>query len=182
MKRTKISVAAVLAIAALMPLQSCIGSFALTNKVLAWNKQVGDKFVNELVFVAFWILPVYELSGLADILVINSIEFWTGENPVTAQTKIIDGKDAKYLVQRDATGYTITNLSDKTEVRLNFNAGEKSWSVEHDGKDITFMTFVDDTHVKMLTPSGDFSTVELSQQGVMAYQEAAQNGLYFAQR
>lgn len=182
MKRTKIAVAVVLTMAALLPLESCIGSFALTKKVMAWNEQVGDKFVNELVFVAFWILPVYELCGLADILVINSIEFWTGDNPVTAETKVIDGKDAKYLVQRDATGYTITNLSDKTEVRLNFNADDKSWSVEHDGTETTFMTFVDDTHVKMLTPSGDFTTVELSQQGVMAYQEAVQNGLYYAQR
>ena len=182
MKRTKIYAAVVLAMAAMLPLQSCLGSFALTNKVLDWNRQVGDKFVNELVFVAFWVLPVYELCGLADILVINSIEFWNGENPVTAETKVIDGKDAKYLVQSDASGYTITNLSDKTVVRLNFNADEKSWSVEHDGKDITFMTFIDDTRVKMLTPSGDFTTVELSQQGVMAYQEAVQSSLYYAQR
>ena len=73
MKRTKIYAAVVLAMTAMLPLQSCLGSFALTNKVLDWNRQVGDKFVNELVFVAFWVLPVYELCGLADILVINSI-------------------------------------------------------------------------------------------------------------
>ena len=101
MKRVKISAAILLTVAAMLPMQSCIGSFALTNKVLDWNRQVGDKFVNELVFVAFWILPVYELTGLADILVINSIEFWKGENPVQASTKVIDGKDAKYLVKSD---------------------------------------------------------------------------------
>ena len=38
-----------------------------------------SKFVNELVFFAFWILPVYEVSGLADLLVLNSIEFWSGK-------------------------------------------------------------------------------------------------------
>ena len=42
--------------------------------MLEWNDQIGGKFVNELVFIAFWILPVYELSAMADILVINSIE------------------------------------------------------------------------------------------------------------
>ena len=31
------------------------------------------------------------------------------------------------------------------------------------------MTFVDDTHVKMVTPEGDFRVVELSEAGVMAY-------------
>ena len=104
MRKSYLTIAVVLALGASMTLQSCLGSFALSNKVLNWNRQVGDKFVNELVFVAFWILPVYEMSLLADILVINSIEFWSGENPVVAQTKVVDGKDAKYLVQSDKTG------------------------------------------------------------------------------
>ena len=91
MKKRYLSVALIAILASSMMFTSCIGSFKLTNKVLTWNKQVGSKFVNELVFVAFWILPVYELSGLADLLVLNSIEFWSGENPVQASTKTIDG-------------------------------------------------------------------------------------------
>ena len=50
MKRKYLSVALILTVAASISLSSCIGSFQLTNKVLAWNQQVGDKFVNELVF------------------------------------------------------------------------------------------------------------------------------------
>ena len=61
---------------------SCIGSFGLTNKLLSWNSNIDSKFVNELVFIAFWIVPVYEISALADVLVLNSIEFWSGSNPV----------------------------------------------------------------------------------------------------
>ena len=101
MKKSYLTVAVVLSLAASLTLSSCFGSFALTNKVISWNKQVGDKFVNELVFVAMWILPVYELSMLADMFVLNSIEFWSGKNPVVAETKVIDGKDAKYLVACD---------------------------------------------------------------------------------
>ena len=33
---------------------SCIGSFGLTNKLLSWNSNIDSKFVNELVFIAFW--------------------------------------------------------------------------------------------------------------------------------
>lgn len=182
MKKSYLTVAVVLALGASLMLQSCIGSFALTNKVLSWNRQVGDKFVNELVFVAFCILPVYELTALADVLVINSIEFWSGENPVVAQTKVIDGKDAKYLVQSDQTGYTITNLSDKSEFRFNFDSADRSWSIEKDGIEQKFMTFVDDTHVKMITPEGDFRTVELSQQGVFAYEQMVDANGFFAAR
>ncbi len=85
----------ILAIAASMTTSSCIGSFSLTNKLLAWNKQAGNKIVNEIVFFAFWILPVYEVSALADIIVLNSIEFWSGNNPIAKGTKVIDGKDGR---------------------------------------------------------------------------------------
>lgn len=173
MKKKCLSVAVVLAICSSMLFTSCIGSFALTNKVISWNQQVGSKFVNELVFFAFWILPVYELSALADILVINSIEFWSGTNPMSASTKVIQGEDGRYLVKCDKTGYTITSERDKSVVRFNFNQEENSWAIEANGVSNTFMTFVDDTHVKMITPTGDFKVVELSQAGVYAYREMA---------
>ena len=58
MKKTYLSVALVCLLSASILGSSCIGSFQLTNKLLTWNKQIGNKFVNELVFFAFWILPV----------------------------------------------------------------------------------------------------------------------------
>ncbi|MDE7119681.1 MAG: DUF3332 domain-containing protein, partial [Muribaculaceae bacterium] len=67
MKRHYLSIA-VASVLAASTLTSCIGSFALTNKLLAWNNQVSNKFVNELVFFAFWIIPVYEVTSLADVL------------------------------------------------------------------------------------------------------------------
>src|SRR5574344_1082418 len=121
MRKTYLTVGVALLLASSMMFTSCIGSFALTNKVLAWNKQVGNKFVNELVFFAFWILPVYELSAVADVLVINSIEFWSGTNPVTASTKVINGHDGRYLVKCDKTGYTIKSERDGSEFKFAFN-------------------------------------------------------------
>lgn len=180
MRKTYLTVAVVLSLTASLTLSSCLGSFALTNKVLTWNRQVGDKFVNELIFFALWILPVYELSGIADLLVINSIEFWSGENPVVAQTKVIDGKDARYLVASDSKGYTITNLSDKSVVKFNFDQANNSWSVESNGEEHLLFTYVDDTHINMVTPDGSFRNVELSAQGVWAYQQAAQQQAYAA--
>ncbi|MGN1246016.1 MAG: DUF3332 domain-containing protein [Muribaculaceae bacterium] len=173
MKKKYFTVALILTVAASISLSSCIGSFQLTNKVLDWNKQVGGKFVNELVFFAFWILPVYEITGIADLLVLNSIEFWSGRPALSAETKIIDGKDARYEVARDMAGYTITNLSNKGTIRFNFNEADNSWSVSADGKTVKFMEFVDDTHVRMINPDGTFSPVELTQEGVFAYQQLA---------
>lgn len=173
MRKKHLIVATVVALSASMMMQSCIGSFALFNKVKTWNEHVGDKFVNEIVFVAMWILPVYELCFAADLLILNSIEFWSGENPALAQTqtKVIDGKDAKYLVASNEKGYTITNLDTKQVTRFNFNAEENAWYLENNGEEVKLFTFVDDTHVDVITRDGSYTRVELSQPGVLAYQE-----------
>lgn len=173
MKKKSLILVTVVALSASMMLQSCIGSFALYNKVKNWNDRVGDKFVNELVFVVMWILPVYELSFAADLIILNSIEFWSGTNPALeqAQNIVVDGKDAQYLIARDATGYTITNKSTKQVTRFNFDASDNSWTLENNGEEVKLLTFVDDTHVDMLTRDGSYTTVELSQSGVLAYQE-----------
>jgi hypothetical protein len=180
MKRKYLTVAVVITIAASLGLSSCVGSFALSNKLLSWNKSIGSKFVNEIVFFAFWVLPVYEISILADSIVINSIEFWSGSNPVACGTKVIDGEHGRYLVNCDGKGYTITSEADGSEVRLNFDADDQAWSVQlPDGTDYTFLTFVDDTHVKVPSNTpGEYSIVELSGNGVLAYQQAATAALY----
>ncbi len=174
MKKRILPVAIVMALTGSLLTTSCIGSFTLTNKLLSWNRQVGNKFVNELVFFAFWIIPVYEVSALADILVINSIEFWSGENPMACGKKVIEGNDGRYIVECDGKGYTITSENDKSVVRLDFNQDEKSWSVQlPSGESYEFMTFVDDTHVSLPGLDGTRNIVELSDEGLMAYREMA---------
>lgn len=171
MKKIKISVAALMIAGSSLLFSSCIGSFSLTNSVLNWNKNVGVKIVNELVFVAFWILPVYEVTAIADLLVLNSIEFWSGTNPMSASTKVIDTEQGRYLVACDGKGYTITHEASGREMRLDFDQDTQTWSYVKDGEAYPFMTFIDDSHVKMITPEGDFRVVELSEQGVMAYKD-----------
>lgn len=182
MKKKYLSVAVVLALAASMLSTSCIGSFALTNKLLTWNRTISNKFVNELVFFAFWIIPVYEVSAFADVVVFNSIEFWSGNNPVAYGKKVIDGQDGKYIVECDKTGYTITSENDGSIVRLDFNDTDRSWSVSANGSEsYKLMTFIDDTHVEMIAPDGTMQPVELSHDGVLAYQNIAA-GTTFARR
>ena len=159
---------------------SCIGSFALTNKVYDWNNSVGDKFVNELVFLVANIIPVYSATVFIDAVVLNSIEFWTDSNPIACNVKEVKGENGNYVVETNKKGYVITNEKTKEVVKLNFNESEKSWSVESNGQSVTFMTFVDKDHVKMYNPNGEATVVELSKAGVMAYQEIINNNMAFA--
>lgn len=162
------------ALCASLTLPSCIGSFGLTQKLMTWNKNIGNKFVNELVFIAFWIVPVYEVSALADILVINSIEFWSGDNPVAHKgKKVVEGQNGRYLVDCDGQGYTITNLGDKKSMRFDYHSADQSWWVSAQGKTVKLFSFVDDKHVSMLQADGTYSVVTLSQPGVLSYQQTA---------
>lgn len=182
MKKRYFTVATVLIVCASFVTTSCIGSFSLTNKLLAWNKQVGNKFVNELVFFAFWILPVYEVSALADVLVLNSIEFWSGSNPMAQGKKVIDGQDGRYIVECDGKGYTVTSENDGSVVRLDFEESNQTWSVVADGQTYELMTFVDDTHVALPDADGGKVIVELSQPGVFAYQQMVTDRAFMAVR
>lgn len=178
MRKHFLSVSVVIALGGSMLFTSCIGNFALTNKLLSWNKQIGNKFVNELVFFCFWLLPVYEVTALADVVVLNSIEFWSGTNPIAQGKSVIDGKDGRYLVECDGKGYTITSENDGSVVRLDFDNADKSWSITANDETVKFMTMVDDNHVKMLSPNGGFETVELSDAGLMAYKNSVSSAMF----
>ena len=154
---------------------SCLGSFALSNRMLGWNRNIDNKFINELVFFAFWVLPVYEVCGLADLLVLNSIEFWGGSNPMKLAKgeKIVEGSDGRYLVRRDAKGYDVISLNDGSSVRLDFDADLQEWSyTTDDGCRHLLFAFVDGEHISVPTRDGKCMTVELSDRGVYAYRQS----------
>lgn len=96
MPRLSLRRATILSLAAVGLLGStgCFGSFQLTRKLHAFNKSVSDdKFVQELVFLAFAVPQIYSLVAGADALIFNTVEFWTGKNPVvSARTATPDGR------------------------------------------------------------------------------------------
>lgn len=163
------------ALAALLcsSMTSCMGKFALTRNLYAWNDQVSNKFINEVIFVAFWILPVYEVCGLADLLVLNTIEFWSGDNPLTASTRTIETEHGRYLVECDGKGYDITLQQTGEKCRLDFCQDSQTWTLQTNDKEYPLMTFIDDSHVSVPLPGGGWQTVELSERGVLAYRVAA---------
>lgn len=103
---------------------ACFGSFKLTQVVWNFNKNVsGDKFVQELVFLALAIVPVYSLAILADALVVNSIEFWSGSNPV--QAGLDEVGDERIVRLEDGSEMHLLRESEDT-LRVQ-HAGETYW-------------------------------------------------------
>ena len=62
-------------------------------------------------------------------------------------------------------------MKTKQVTRFNFNTEDNSWSLENNGEEVMLFTFVDDTHVDVLTRDGSYTRVELSEPGVLAYQQ-----------
>lgn len=115
MKKKTMKVALCLAMAGILT-SSCVGSFAMFNKLASWNKTATDnKFLNELIFIV--ISPAYAFAGLADALVLNSLEFWTGDNPMArrvGKTVNVQGEDGLiYAVKTLKKGYEITDPQGK---------------------------------------------------------------------
>ena len=165
MKKKSLTLAVAATLAASMTFSSCIGSFGLTNKLLSWNQSINSKFVNELVFIAFHIIPVYEITILSDILVLNSIEFWSGNSPVAdaGKTQNVETENGIYTVEV-------------------YNSQEESWSVKSNGEMHKLLKFDGANDVVMYLPNGQEMNVELSQAGVLAFQEVAQNYTFYAAR
>ena len=169
MKKTKLMAGAAVLLLSSITFQSCIGSFTLTNKVLTWNQNVSNKFVNELVFFAFWVLPVYEVTALADLLIINSIEFWSGNNPMEANNKVIETEHGNYLILANENGYKIDSPNGNA-ISFLFDVESQTWSFcMNEGEKTDFLRFKDKSNVQIIGSEGEFVDVELSKEGVNDY-------------
>jgi len=116
---------------------SCLGSFSAFNNLKDWNMEFSDsKFVNNLVFWALNIVPVYGLFFLGDAIIFNVIEFWSGSNPIAMN----EGDMETQIVERDGNKYqmiatknrmqisVIEGVDQGQKVDLVYKPSEKSWN------------------------------------------------------
>ena len=179
MKKRFFTVATVTLLAGSVAFTSCIGSFNLSNKLLSWNKSLDNKFVNEVVFLAMWIVPVYEICALADMLVLNSIEFWTGDNPMQAGiVKEVQGENGTYMVETLEDGYSITDEKGET-MSLLYDKGTNIWSAAS-GNDVVKLVKIEDGNAIVYLPNGEERNIALTADGVISFRQSIENYAYFA--
>ena len=144
MKKKSFTLLVVAAICSSMMFSSCIGSFGLTNKLLSWNKSLGNKFANEAVFFLFCIFPAYEVSLFLDTIILNSIEFWSGSNPVAdTGTKTIETENGIYTVETKTDGYHIEKEGEAKTLDFKFDEQNQTWSMSSDGVETKLMQYKD---------------------------------------
>ena len=107
-------VSAILIGSMLLTTSGCFASFNLTRKIYKFNQGLGDKWLNEIAFLVMTIIPVYGVGFTVDALVLNSIEFWGGTNPVSASNdqKVIPIPEAGVTLTLDPSDKSIRLLQD----------------------------------------------------------------------
>jgi hypothetical protein len=164
----------------------CMGSWVITKKLYSWNEEVSEnKFINQFVFWAFLIIPVYSISLVIDYLVLNLIEFWTGSNPVAMapgekETGIVKGKDGnEYEITVTQNRYdivTLTGANKGEKTAIVFIASNKTWSVEKDGVTNPIATIHEDINkVEIFGKDGSVSLIDMNTMASQAYLSSAFN-------
>lgn len=139
--------------------QGCYGRFGLTTKLYQWNGTVGDKWLNSILMVAMCIVPVYELSLFADGVVLNTMEFWTGKNPVSMgpqerETRVVSMGGREFKVTATQNSLSLESTMEKSEpVTLVFLPDEKAWIMEYRGEKRKIAE-QDDEALTLLYPDG----------------------------
>lgn len=181
MKHLKV---ATLFMAGAMLTSSCVGSFSLFNRLANWNRQAtNEKFLNELIFII--ISPAYAICGIADALVLNTIEFWSGSNPMAQRvgtTTEVMGQDGRYYaVTTLKNGYKIKKPTGE-EIFFVYNKKTKTWSEQHDGQVVDLFTFNDDGTIQAYMPNGESLKLTQDEAGLFQARMAIHGASFYACR
>lgn len=183
MRKFKISVACLILSCSII-CSSCIGSFGLWSSLKDWNNNIGNKFVNEIVFLAFHIVPVYEVAYLADIIVLNSIEFWSGANPLAENigtVKTVKGENGEYLVRINENGYTILKKGEENKpLDLIYNKDNNTWNASTNGQTFELITMNDDGTITFKQQDGTPITVSPDLQGIISARQTSSQSVFAA--
>ena len=186
MKKNSFKVATLLLAGALV-CTSCIGSFSLFNKYEKWQcNMTSNKYVNGI--VGLILQPIVGgVCLLVDALVLNTIEFWSGNNPMSARVGTIQqvqGQDGRYYaVKILKNGYEVTAPDGAVTLFIHDKATD-SWSMVQDGVTKEIFRFNADGSIQANLQNGRTITVSNDQAGLdLVYQTVTQeNARDFASR
>ena len=148
----------------------CYGSFKLVTSVHGWNGSVTDnKFVHELLFIGLNIIPVYGIAAFVDVLIINTIEFWSGTNPISMkegdrEIQYVKANGERYKITATKNQFHVLNEATNEAVALRYEPAETAWFVEGNGSSNKLTQFELKNNrktIKKFFPDGTVKSVDI---------------------
>ncbi len=132
---------AALALVVFLPMTTvgCFGKFQLTRNLYGFNQDIDeDKWMRWFTFLVLSIIPIYAASVLIDVVLANSIEFWSDDNPIDPRTRrrfaAPDGRSVELVRLEDGRLEAVLEARDgSVEQRLYFErgpAGVTAWNAD----------------------------------------------------
>ncbi|MDD3049998.1 MAG: DUF3332 domain-containing protein [Candidatus Cloacimonetes bacterium] len=151
----------VIQLVVLMLLAGCYGNFSLTRKVYQFNGEMGDGVLQTVVFWAFCIIPVYSIASFLDAVVFNTLEFWTGTNPIAMQEgeteiRYVESEKGTYQITASQNRFDIVKIDGENAgetLALVYSPENKTWSMENDDTSSVFAQ-MHDSSVDLIHPDG----------------------------
>ncbi|WP_240923556.1 DUF3332 family protein [Psychromonas sp. SA13A] len=108
-------------------LSACVGSNAVTDKVMQFNLEVVDNRYGRG-GINILLIPVYALTLAVDVVIFNALEFWTGENPLNGEPHIFDSKVKTMYKVNEKVDPALTRppLKPLQKTQVDHNSAEKS--------------------------------------------------------
>jgi hypothetical protein len=182
MKKISLSAACVL-LAGSFLCSSCIGSFSLFNKYEKWQcNMTSNKYVNGI--VGLILQPIVgSICLTVDALVLNTIEFWTGSNPMAVnKVQTVKGQDGRYYaVKTLKNGYEVKAPNGEITLFIH-DAKTETWSISQNGVTKEIIRFNADGTIQASLQNGEKLTVTNDQAGMQKVREAVYNDNCFALR
>lgn len=90
------------------------GNFGFVRSVAKWNLKFSI-LPRVLIYIAFVIIPVYPIAVLLDVIIGNTIEFWTGSAIIHAGTKTFrkDGNEVRITHSLSPLRKTVIESTDR---------------------------------------------------------------------
>jgi len=180
MKKRFFTVAVIATFAGSILLSSCVGQFRLHKQLAEWNTNfTGSKFVNEVVFLALNIIPVYSVVYFIDAVILNSIEFWTGSSPVAEGiTKEVKGENGlMYSITTTKNGYHL-KCENGQVMDLVYDKETNVWSSIID-KNVTKLLKIEGDNA-IVYVNGEEKNISLTTDGIAAFRAEVNSAMFFA--
>jgi hypothetical protein len=117
-----------------------------------------------------------------DAVVLNSIEFWTGDSPLdnVGEVKKVKSENGEYLVKSLENGYEISK-GDQV-MSLIYNQEQSTWNAVYGDISAKLLKINNDGTANFYLPNGETMNITLDAQGVAEVRRATMSDVYFAKR
>ena len=159
----------------------CMGSFQLLKGLYSWNETVTqNKAINNIIFWAFNILPVYSTCAFIDLVILNLPEFWTGSNPVAMGPDDLEEQEITkdgltYTLRATQNKFELISAENKIEMSMVYTMDDATWNLQTEEGLKPLAQNLENNKVKIYYPNGSSQVFENNQENFAFLSNSVEN-------